>query len=124
MKADDEFLKLQKRIEQELTKIFRIRYIVKTSINYFGIGRKNLINNKNKLAPVAYARHIISYIGYGVYGIDISIVAKNIKSSRHVVYYGYLKIKDNINSDQKIFNDVNLIRQQLNEIFNVKKNNT
>lgn len=115
---NEEYRKLKKQIEFELTNEFRIRLIVKTIILYYGIGRGTVLGD-SQLSPVVLVRHMISYVACFIYGVPTGLVTKHLKyQTDDGVYCAISAMKQKLDNNQRYHSDLENIRMQLAKVIN------
>lgn len=114
---NEEYLKLKKRIEQELTSEFRVKLIIEIVIKYYGISRRRVFGS-DKLAPIVLVRHMIIYIACSVYGIPRKLVVKNLKFAASNIRSANESLKEKLTSNSRIHSDLENIRAELAKVIN------
>lgn len=114
LSEEDQYIKFRRKVELELTKVYRVRVILKTVVKYYGISRK-LVVSDSTLAPLVYIRHMIIYICCSIYGIDQPKVAKFL---RYKTRGGFGRILDKMADEMRTNSRVNRELEEIRAILN------
>lgn len=118
LSEEDQYIKFRRKIELELTKVYRVRVILKTVVKYYGMSRK-LITSDSTLTPVVRIRYIIIYICCSIYGIDQPKVAKFLRYKTRGGFGKILnKMADEMRTNSRVNREVEEIRVILNKCLN------
>lgn len=114
---NEEYLKLKKRIEIELTNEYRITQIVTSIINYYGIGRQRVLGD-SQIQPVVLVRHMIVYVAYFIYGVPLALIAKHLNyKNTNSVWHAGKEMKLKIDESKRIHSDLEHIRLELVKVL-------